>query len=483
MYRWYANSKVCFAYLVDVETYQGMDGRHTARAWDKCRWFTRGWTLQELIAPTVVEFYEHSWHYFGTKQSLFDELAGVTGITREVLQTNDLSSISVAQKMSWASQRRTSRKEDMAYCLLGLFDINMPLLYGEGEKAFLRLQEHIAASSTDHTIFAWGVLPESALADQLRSYRSIFASSPADFSQSIKLIQKIIVQPDTWTQTNRSFHGVFPTIPAPAAKQLFHRCELPVYIDDEDHLLILNCQHLFGSGLRSAHIAGVWVRIIGARDDGKHGFCRVTDTITFVSRAGIRQLLDSSPEKFRKNLWLATTPRMIIIPRDHFSKRLGGFLVRTSVAQDVKYVHFNTYGLYGNQVNGDMSILPCKKLPVTQYGGLIGIVTVKVVAQKDGIDFEEAAAVIFGYPSNSTRPFAKVVRYQRAEGYVEKKMTPLESLLDFAERKFLEPDNAERKDHAPCDYRSKSFGLTIFLGTVLHKDMIFTKLEIELYTW
>ena len=110
-------------------------------------------------------------------------LSKVTGIPEAVLETNDLSSASVAQKMSWASRRKTTRTEDMAYCLLGLFDINMPLLYGEGEKAFLRLQEHIAVSTTDHSLFAWGVRSGSLgdTGQNIRSYRSIFASSPADF--------------------------------------------------------------------------------------------------------------------------------------------------------------------------------------------------------------------------------------------------------------------------------------------------------------
>ena len=155
MYRWYANSNVCFAYLVDVQSTYGVD--ELLRAWQNSRWFSRGWTLQELIAPSDVEFYCNSWDSIGSRGSWARMLSDLTGIPVAVLETNDLSSASVAQKMSWASHRKTTRKEDMAYCLLGLFDINMPLLYGEGEKAFLRLQEHIAVSTTDHSLFAWGV--------------------------------------------------------------------------------------------------------------------------------------------------------------------------------------------------------------------------------------------------------------------------------------------------------------------------------------
>ncbi|KAN0099864.1 HET domain containing protein [Hyaloscypha variabilis] len=488
MYRWYANSEVCFAYLLDAKTYEGMDGCHTLRAWDKCRWFTRGWTLQELIAPTVVEFYCNSWHFFGTKQSLFNELSNVTGIQPEVLRFNDLSLTSVARKMSWASQRRTSRKEDMAYCLLGLFDISMPLLYGEGEKAFLRLQEHIAASSTDHTLFAWGVLPGSAVGDQLRSYRSIFARSPADFAQSGIFEERKILHPDTWAQTNRGFHGVFPTIPAPAAKRLFIESEeFPVYIDDENYLIILNCLYSSDSNtttdrsLRSRYnAAGVWICLTDVRDDGKHGCCRITDTMTLRPIEDVNKLLDSSPDKFRKNLWLATTPRMIRVPRDHFSRRTSGFLVRTE--EDSNYnVYIETFGLYGRQAYGSMNILPCRPLPTLASGGLVGMVTVQFVIDRNYPDYKEVAAIIFGYPSNSTKPFAKVVSYKEAEKEGENKGFLPEAALDFAVRKFIEPDEGH-KFVGPCAYKGQFFELHLALHTVLHKEFTYTKLDIVIYT-
>lgn len=111
MFRWYANSKVCFAYLVDVKS---------SSEWMESRWFTRGWTLQELIAPPVVEFYCQSWDFLGIKRTSYLPLSEKTGILEEVLKANDLSSASVAQKMSWASDRKTTRIEDRAYCLLGL---------------------------------------------------------------------------------------------------------------------------------------------------------------------------------------------------------------------------------------------------------------------------------------------------------------------------------------------------------------------------
>jgi hypothetical protein len=113
------------------------------------KWWTRGWTLQELIAPQAVVFHiagPHSWTKIGSKSTLLELVAARTGIDAAILRGLDVRECSVAQRMSWASERETTRTEDMAYCLLGLFGVNMPLLYGEGNKAFLRLQVSHALS-------------------------------------------------------------------------------------------------------------------------------------------------------------------------------------------------------------------------------------------------------------------------------------------------------------------------------------------------
>jgi hypothetical protein len=107
------------------------------------KWWKRGWTLQELIAPRLIKFYgkgRNKWQLFGDKTSLADLVTYRTGIPRAVLNGQDVKRCSVAMRMSWASDRETTRIEDTAYCLLGIFGVNMPLLYGEGERAFLRLQ-------------------------------------------------------------------------------------------------------------------------------------------------------------------------------------------------------------------------------------------------------------------------------------------------------------------------------------------------------
>jgi hypothetical protein len=113
------------------------------------KWFTRGWTLQELIAPSKVIFYSREWKYLGTKSELARELTDITGIDGRVLKGDHPSVCSIADRMSWVSKRGTTREEDIAYSLLGIFNINMPLLYGKRGKAFIRLQEEIMKASDD----------------------------------------------------------------------------------------------------------------------------------------------------------------------------------------------------------------------------------------------------------------------------------------------------------------------------------------------
>ncbi len=186
MWQWYAGAEVCFAFLEDMEDAPTGEGPPMADAADervaqfaRCRWFTRGWTLQELIAPHRVEFYNRRWVFCGDKSSLLAVLSGVIRIRADILSSADLlSAVPVAQRMAWAARRRTTRPEDAAYCLLGIFGINMPLLYGEGEKAFIRLQEEIIKESNDLTLFAWVVDPGRA-AEQI--HWGILARSSQEF--------------------------------------------------------------------------------------------------------------------------------------------------------------------------------------------------------------------------------------------------------------------------------------------------------------
>lgn len=152
MFGWYGDAEVCCAFLSDVDADENPYLRHSS--FRTARWFTRGWTLQELIAPAVVYFYGAGWKEIGSRSDLLDLVVQVTMISPDYFATGDLSQFSAAQKMSWAANRETTRPEDTAYCLLGLFDINMPLLHGEGKRAFLRLQEEILRRSEDDSLFS-----------------------------------------------------------------------------------------------------------------------------------------------------------------------------------------------------------------------------------------------------------------------------------------------------------------------------------------
>jgi hypothetical protein len=153
MFRWYCNAAKCYVYLSDVSRPAfDFDYKFNQLPWDptfrKSRWFTRGWTLQELIAPASVEFFSKDWEQIGNKTSLEQHVREITGIPIKALQGSLLSAFSVTERMSWAGRRQTTREEDMAYSLLGIFDVYMPLIYGEGrEKALKRLREEIDRSS------------------------------------------------------------------------------------------------------------------------------------------------------------------------------------------------------------------------------------------------------------------------------------------------------------------------------------------------
>ena len=180
MFRWYKEAQVCLAYLSDLESSTAV----TEDSLGNCRWFTRGWTLQELLAPRALYFYDRTWTYRGTKEEYTAELSAITGIQPGALQgTRHLSDYSVATRMSWAAHRKTTRLEDTAYALLGIFDTNLPLIYGEGSNAFRRLQEEIVKRSNDMTIFAWEANADPA-GPPTGKYSDLFAPSPAAFLES-----------------------------------------------------------------------------------------------------------------------------------------------------------------------------------------------------------------------------------------------------------------------------------------------------------
>ncbi|KAK8124139.1 HET-domain-containing protein [Apiospora kogelbergensis] len=192
MFRWYQRADICYAYLSDLPVATSLDAVSINAELRNCRYFTRGWTLQELIAPREVVFFDQDWQIRGSRSTLAGLLSDVTGIKTSILKRQaPLSSICVAQKLSWAASRNTTRIEDTAYCLLGIFDVNMPLLYGEEEKAFRRLQYEIIKGVADMSIFSWqlsrpiesGAHCSSPNLSPRRTFCGLLADSPRAFAQ------------------------------------------------------------------------------------------------------------------------------------------------------------------------------------------------------------------------------------------------------------------------------------------------------------
>ena len=194
MYHWYANAKACYAYLHDVDgssfpTKKDDDKYPKSNGWPE--WFSRGWTLQEMIAPSDVQFFNENWQHIGDKKTLAQNLSAITGVPSYILEDGlDRYRPCIAQIISWAANRTTTRIEDRAYSLMGLLDVNMPMLYGEGRKAFHCLQLEIIRSSDDQSIFAWGhnsenVRTGSILADDPSCFRDCSDLTPMDNDQFI----------------------------------------------------------------------------------------------------------------------------------------------------------------------------------------------------------------------------------------------------------------------------------------------------------
>ncbi|KAI1317574.1 heterokaryon incompatibility protein-domain-containing protein [Xylariaceae sp. FL0255] len=201
MWEWYRESNTCFVYLYDVmffaiqsEAWIGgmrvrdalsssMEPIHSEVVIKskvvESHWWTRGWTLQELLAPGNVDFFDKDWRDGGSRVDLATAISAKYNI-RSIFMTGQLlpTFAASAEKMSWLSTRQTTKVEDMAYCMLGLFEINMPLLYGEGPRAFVRLQEEIIKVSDDHSIFCW------TWNDVPLGWTSLLAPSPKQFADS-----------------------------------------------------------------------------------------------------------------------------------------------------------------------------------------------------------------------------------------------------------------------------------------------------------
>ena len=202
MFAYYQEAAVCHAYLADVDDYTDLE------AFRKSRWFTRGWTLQELLAPACMFFLSRTWEVIGSKALLAYVISAASGISTDHLA--DFNQACVAQKMFWASHRQTTRVEDRAYCLLGLFGINLPLLYGERQNAFLRLQLEIIRVSQDDSIFTWTESSGVNYSEHGRRRKlNMLANDPSQFLESPVTFTSLGDVANDFGSTNRGLRGDF----------------------------------------------------------------------------------------------------------------------------------------------------------------------------------------------------------------------------------------------------------------------------------
>ena len=180
MYQWSRRSEICFAYLHDVKfplpPEPDIEMFPTPNGWPK--WFSCSWTLQDLLGPRIIRFFDQDWYLIGDKAKLAPKLADITGIPANILTNglphpDDPCRPSAAQIMSWAADRKATTREDRAYALMGIFEVHVPTKYGEHERAFHRLQVSIIKEYNDHSIFAWfgRSRPGSILADDPSYFR------------------------------------------------------------------------------------------------------------------------------------------------------------------------------------------------------------------------------------------------------------------------------------------------------------------------
>lgn len=230
MFTWYSQAEICYAFLADVPRDCVLDS--PGSAFRTSKWHTRGWTLQELIAPAIVVFLSKDWKLLGTKAQLAPLLSNITDISTAILtRETQYFQVSLAVRMSWASKRKTTRIEDEAYCLMGLFNVNMPTIYGEGRQAFHRLQLEIMKQTADTSLFAWGpwipqghlnhvtlhVWHEHDTHEFLDEMQYLLANSPAPFGHGTHYSPKLShplqpYLPYQWDVIHHVCHSLTPCI-------------------------------------------------------------------------------------------------------------------------------------------------------------------------------------------------------------------------------------------------------------------------------
>ena len=260
MFAWYRDADECIAFLQDVDETE--DPYVKGSQFRRSKWYTRGWTLQELIAPRRLIFVSKNWRIIGTKATLAGLVEEITNVDFDVLTFRRTHiRVSVARRMSWAANRQTTREEDRAYSLLGIFGVSIATVYGEGDNAFIRLQEEIMKHIPDQSIFAWGppmlrdvgAFSRTISLPGKRHRRALLSISPDSFADSSEVVPippetvskrlGIKVPPLHFALTSYGMHAWVPMMKAPGCPS-----DKPVWLavlacaDGTDNLVALILQ-------------------------------------------------------------------------------------------------------------------------------------------------------------------------------------------------------------------------------------------------
>jgi hypothetical protein len=217
MFRWYRNSHVCIALLSETADLAALQLQEKGESGEKAvdAWFERGWTLQELLAPSQIKFYGANWKPLiqgstndrdnRDSQVIMEKISTLTDIDMDDLKSFTPGIDRVPEKMLWASRRRTTRIEDIAYCLIGIFDISIMIAYGEGKRAFFRLMEEIIKRYGKWDVFLWS--------GRCSRYNAALPDTPHSYAAGcIKTLRNAVEQAPSYEIGDRRFvltnHGL-----------------------------------------------------------------------------------------------------------------------------------------------------------------------------------------------------------------------------------------------------------------------------------
>jgi hypothetical protein len=369
MFNWYRGAEVCYAYLSDVSAALGK----VMVEFQGSKWFTRGWTLQELLAPKRLVFFDRQWVELGTREKLKTEISDATGIP--TFHIKFFEGASVAQRMAWASNRETTRIEDMAYSLMGLFEVNMPPLYGEGERAFLRLQLEILRTSDDESIFAWK--------DRDDLTGSLLARSPAAFRDlDIWPIVSDLDKP-YYLMTNKGLRMECHLLPARFG---------PVVEADDTFVLPLQCQNNEKERiciLLQRVLGNVFVRItsgelVSLEDKESEAFRAHESELAqthMAKEAGTRRLVYVRQSSNPQVVFPVPNTYHFRIPTEILE--LNGYALRTKYASGRKESHLwsiqpgKTCGVWINEVNprGQIVVFEFTRMNIAPHTRLLVVIS------------------------------------------------------------------------------------------------------------